>query len=80
MMYVNELLEGQPHISSKVTVIARIYANLQGLANTCHNAGIVPSLEHTFEFARGFTSGQVLFDFIDVGPGKERMDDKISGK
>jgi hypothetical protein len=29
---------------------------------------------------RGFTRGKTLFDFIDVGPGKDRADEKIIGK
>jgi hypothetical protein len=32
------------------------------------------------DFARGFTGSKQLFDFVDVGSGKDRADDKISGK
>ena len=32
------------------------------------------------EFARGFTGSKQLFDFVDVGMGKDRADDKISGE
>ncbi|KAF2434040.1 hypothetical protein EJ08DRAFT_21593 [Tothia fuscella] len=75
--FVAELLEGQA-LPPNIRIVSRMYANLEGLANTCHKAGIVPSMEHIVEFTRGFTSGQVLFDFIDVGSGKDRADEKIS--
>lgn len=32
------------------------------------------------DFAAGFIRSKPLFDFIDVGPGKERTDHKIRGK
>jgi hypothetical protein len=59
--------------------VCRMYANLRGLADTCHKAGIVPSVAHVEEFSRGFTRGKGLFDFIDVGPGKDRVCEKMSG-
>lgn len=31
------------------------------------------------DFARGFSRGKTLFDFVDVGPGKDRADEKIIG-
>jgi hypothetical protein len=57
-----------------------MYTHLSGLADTCHKAGIVPSVAHIEEFSKGFTRGKNLFDFIDVGPGNERASEKISGK
>ncbi|KAK3701203.1 hypothetical protein LTR37_015582 [Vermiconidia calcicola] len=59
-------------------VVVRIYANLRGLADTCTRAGIVDHPAKVWEFARGFTSGKTLFDFTDVGAGKDRADGKIS--
>ena len=61
-------------------VVVRVYANLRGLAEVCTKAGIVehPSIVH--EFARGFTCGKTLFDFTDVGAGKDRADAKIAGE
>lgn len=32
------------------------------------------------DFALGFTQGKAMFDFVDVGHGKERADNKIKGK
>lgn len=31
------------------------------------------------QFASGFTGRQPLFDFVDVGDGKEKADQKIKG-
>jgi peroxiredoxin family protein len=76
--YIKELIEQD--LPMNVRVVCRMYADMKGLADTCHRAGIVPSVAHVEEFARGFTRGKVLFDFIDVGPGKDRAYDTISGK
>ena len=32
------------------------------------------------DFSLGFTQGKATFDFVDVGHGKERADNKIKGK
>ncbi|KAF3766097.1 hypothetical protein M406DRAFT_88894 [Cryphonectria parasitica EP155] len=58
-------------------VITRFIANLSGLAMITRASGTVES-ETTFkDFTLGFTQGMASFDFIDVGPGKERTDTKI---
>lgn len=61
-------------------VLCRVYANVKGLAETLVRAGIIEEVSQFEEFVRGFTNGRTLFDFIDVGPGKDRADDKIIGK
>lgn len=61
-------------------IVARVYANLKGLGDTCVRAGIISSPDLLADFARGFTCGKTLFDFIDVGPGKDRADAKIIGE
>lgn len=61
-------------------VLCRVYANVKGLSETLVRAGIIEEANHFEEFVRGFTNGRTLFDFIDVGPGKDRADDKIIGK
>ena len=68
-----------PGISSDYKIVVRVYANLKGLSDACTRAGILDS-PHTMEdFTRGFTGSKQLFDFIDVGSGKDRADDKVSG-
>ncbi|KAL5397298.1 hypothetical protein PMIN02_002392 [Paraphaeosphaeria minitans] len=58
-------------------VLCRIYANVKGLADVLVRAGIVNDAAQFEEFTRGFTNGRTFFDFVDVGPGKDRADDKI---
>lgn len=61
-------------------VVVRVYANLKGLAEVCAKAGLVDTPAKLEDFARGFTRGRTLFDFVDVGPGKDRADGKVAGK
>lgn len=68
-----------PNVSSP-KIITRIYANLKGLADVCYKAGIVEKPSLIEDFARGFNGSRLLFDFVDVGSGKDRADDKIAGK
>ncbi|KAK0264199.1 hypothetical protein LTR91_010182 [Friedmanniomyces endolithicus] len=63
---------------AEVKVTVRVYANLSGLAGVCTKAGLVASPSQLEEFARGFTRGKMLFDFVDVGPGKDRADVKVA--
>jgi hypothetical protein len=60
-------------------IVARIYANVKGLADVCQKAGIVDRASVIEDFTRGFNGSRLLFDFVDVGSGKDRADDKISG-
>ena len=68
------------NIPSGYKIVARIYANLKGLGSVCQRSGIIDRSEVIEDFARGFTGTKKLFDFVDVGMGKDRADDKISGK
>lgn len=67
-----------PNVSSP-KIITRIYANVKGLANACHQAGIIDNPAVMNDFVRGFNESRLLFDFVDVGSGKDRADDKIAG-
>ncbi|KAL8715390.1 MAG: hypothetical protein Q9220_000723 [cf. Caloplaca sp. 1 TL-2023] len=73
--YVHEKLS---EIPADCRIVARIYANLKGLADVCYRTRIVDSPSLLEEFYRGFTGSKILFDFIDVGPGKDRADEKIT--
>ena len=66
-------------IPSDYRIVTRIYANLKGLGNACHNSGLIDWPDSMADFARGFTGSKQLFDFIDVGMDKDRADDKLSG-
>jgi hypothetical protein len=60
--------------------VCRIYANVRGLSDVLARMGIIDDVSVFEDFARGFTRGKTMFDFIDVGSGKDRADEKIIGK
>lgn len=74
--YVHQKL---PDIASDCRIVTRIYANLKGLAEVCYKSGLVERSNALEDFYRGFTGSKILFDFVDVGPGKDRADEKITG-
>ncbi|KAI9871463.1 MAG: hypothetical protein M1830_002884, partial [Pleopsidium flavum] len=67
-----------PELPSDVKIVTRIYANSKGLGEVCYKAGLVDKPSMVDEFARGFTGSKQLFDYIDVGSGKDRADDKLT--
>jgi hypothetical protein len=73
--YVSEHL---PNVASP-KIVVRIFANVRGLGNTYHQAGIIDDASAMDDFVRGFNESGLLFDFIDVGQGKGSAEDKISG-
>ena len=75
----NDVHQRIPDLGIDYKIVVRIYANLKGLGDACNRSGIIDHPLHMDEFARGFTGSRQLFDFIDVGTGKDRADDKISG-
>lgn len=68
-----------PECPEDVKIVVRVYANLKGLADVCVRSGLVQIPGLIEEFARGFTRSKTMFDFVDVGAGKDRADAKISG-
>ena len=68
-----------PDLATDYKIVTRVYANLKGLGDVCQRAGLVETPAVINDFARGFTGSKQLFDFVDVGVGKDRADDKISG-
>jgi len=75
----NELQKYMPGLGNDYKVVTRIYANLKGLGDVCYRTGILDRASAMEDFARGFTGSKQLFDFVDVGMGKDRADEKISG-
>ena len=65
--------------SDDMDVMVRAYANLKDLTHACVRSGKVKHTADFGLFAIGFTKRQALFDFVDVGAGKERADNKIRG-
>ncbi|KAH7139137.1 hypothetical protein B0J11DRAFT_516140 [Dendryphion nanum] len=64
-------------VASQVSIVCRVYAHAEGLANVLTRSGVVSHAEIVTRFFRGFTLEKALFDFVDVGPGKDRADKKI---
>ncbi|KAJ0280223.1 hypothetical protein COL26b_003550 [Colletotrichum chrysophilum] len=65
--------------SGEVEIIAKVCANMSGLARAMRRDGCLDSESELKEFSLGFTQAKASFDFIDVGHGKERADSKIKG-
>ncbi|KAI6869113.1 hypothetical protein KC338_g3666 [Hortaea werneckii] len=59
-------------------IAVKVYANVKGLAETCTKAGLVSNLAHFESFAHGFSSGNDLFEFVDVGQGGSRATGKMA--
>lgn len=62
-----------------VEVIAKVYANLAGLCKAMRRDGSLDSESDLKNFSLGFTQAKASFDFVDVGHGKERADNKVRG-
>ncbi|KAF1949829.1 hypothetical protein CC80DRAFT_539999 [Byssothecium circinans] len=69
--------EIEPRVPPNCRIICRVYANVRGLADVLVRIGAVEELAVFEDFVRGFTRGRSLFDFVDVGAGKDRADSKI---
>lgn len=61
------------------SIFIRVYANIQGLAKTYYEAGILSGPATFLEFVRGFNMANNQCDFVDAGNGKECADEKIKG-
>ncbi|KAM0330496.1 hypothetical protein ACHAQA_003440 [Verticillium albo-atrum] len=61
----------------EIEIVAKVCANLTGLARAMCRDGCIDSEFELRDFAIGFTQAKAHFDFIDVGFGKERADSKI---
>lgn len=72
------IAENLPNVVSPKTVV-HIYANVKGLGEMYHQAGIIDKPSVIDDFVRGFNESGLLFNFIDVGQGKNITDDKIAG-
>lgn len=66
--------------AGEVEVIAKVVANLGGLAKAMRKDGCLTNESTLKDFTLGFSQGMASFDFVDVGHGKERTDTKIKGK
>ncbi|KAI4186106.1 MAG: hypothetical protein L6R41_003678 [Letrouitia leprolyta] len=74
---VKRYLKGLGLDMNNTDVVIRAYANLRGLGKACIKNGLMRATADLSLFANGFTGRQPLFDFVDVGLGKERADHKV---
>lgn len=63
--------------SERLDVVVKAFAHLDGLGSKLARDGRVRDMAQLRAFFAGFSSRLPLFDFIDVGSGKERADNKI---
>ncbi|KAL8645494.1 MAG: hypothetical protein Q9226_007279 [Calogaya cf. arnoldii] len=73
---VNSHLESVSPDLIDVDIKVCAYANFTGLEKACKNRQMKTTASLRL-FATGFTARHALFDFVDVGAGKERADHKI---
>ncbi|KAK0670890.1 hypothetical protein QBC41DRAFT_220654 [Cercophora samala] len=65
-----------PH-GNEIGVLAQVYLNLAGLSKAMRRDGCLENESSLKDFTLGFTQAKATFDFVDVGHGKERADNKI---
>ncbi len=75
--YIQGELENVPH---SARVVCRVHANVHGLGDMLVYNGIIHDTSQFEDFVRGFNQGNTLFDFVDVGTGQNRADEKIIGQ
>ncbi|KAJ5180503.1 hypothetical protein N7492_003713 [Penicillium capsulatum] len=74
---VKESLRDDPLEQEDITILVRIFANLNDLGKTLHLSNIIPQRTDLITFAEHLTTSRGEFDFINVGPGKENADSKM---
>ncbi|MDI1488604.1 MAG: hypothetical protein OHK93_007879 [Ramalina farinacea] len=70
-------VKGSLDLSHDPEVLVRVYCNVRGLSKTYINNGILDSKQDFELFVQGFNKAHPFCDFVDVGEGKERADNKI---
>ncbi|KAK8091701.1 hypothetical protein PG997_002062 [Apiospora hydei] len=63
--------------SAETNIVVKAFANMTGLREALQRRGTPCDIGQLRAFASGFNNRQALFDFVDVGSGKERADSKI---
>lgn len=72
------IADEMPHLPSNCEVVVKIYANTKGLSDVYHRSGVVNHPSKLDDFSRSLTRRKPLFDWIDVGSGRDSADAKIS--
>ena len=61
-------------------VVARVFVNIDYLTRRSRSEGLVRDENVLRQFALGFTQSQPLFEMVDAGRGKDRVNYKIKGQ
>lgn len=61
-------------------VLVRVFLNIDFLSRKCQSEGVVHDEPTLRQFALGFTKSQPLFEIVDAGRGKDRVDYKVKGR
>ncbi|TQN71845.1 hypothetical protein CSHISOI_03716 [Colletotrichum shisoi] len=75
----SELKSVDQSLPHHLRVVARVFANLEGLAMTYTEMGVIHDPDVFYEFVRGFNMTNAMCDFVDAGNGKECADEKLKG-
>ena len=78
-MLKDSVLQNCSGAPDDIEVMAKICANVGGLAQAMRRDGCLDNPDDLKQFTVGFTQGKASFDFVDVGHGKERADSKLKG-
>ncbi|KAH6664527.1 hypothetical protein B0J14DRAFT_661436 [Halenospora varia] len=65
------------HQAENIPIVVKAYANLFGLGKACAEKQLTNSVYDVIQFWIGFSRRHPLFDFVNVGSGKEEADNKI---
>jgi hypothetical protein len=65
---------------SGLPIIVKAFANADGLSQVLVKSGIIKSPDMLWDFVKWFSQACETFDFVLVGSGKDRADEKIKGK
>ncbi|KAI1258110.1 hypothetical protein MGN70_001157 [Eutypa lata] len=74
---VRDSLKGTNFGHDDVSIIVRVYANLNDLSKSLRLSHVIYSDDEMRLFAERFTNSRADFDFVNVGKGKENADSKI---
>ncbi|RYP13542.1 hypothetical protein DL767_010680 [Monosporascus sp. MG133] len=74
---VRDNLKGTGFGNDDVSIVVRVYANLNDLSKSLRLSRVISSDDEMRLFAERFTNSRADFDFVNVGKGKENADSKI---
>ena len=74
-----DLLKIPDCVGVDVPVMVFIFVNFEGVAQVLKSRGVIRNVADFRAFTQSFALNQCLFNFIDVGFGKEKADHKIKG-